>query len=110
MEARIRKMQWQTLIRETQIRRQLNLLVSRRDHRVKLSLLRDHLQHEIQSACWDIALEHCPSDGSLHEFHLSLRSAVEKTFQQTNLSRFECEGPPDWAQEFITENRLLNEI
>ena len=47
MEARIRKMQWQTLIRETQIRRQLNLLVSRRDHRVKLSLLRDYLQHEI---------------------------------------------------------------
>ena len=39
MEARIRKMQWQTLIRETQIRRQLNLLVSRRDHRVKLSYL-----------------------------------------------------------------------
>ena len=110
MEARVRKMQWQTLIRETQIRRQLNLLVSRRDHRVKLTLLRDHLQQEIQSACWDIALEHCPSDGRLHEFHLSLRSAVEKTFQQTDLSRFECEGPPDWAQEFISENGLLNEI
>ena len=95
MEARILKMHWQTLIRETQIRRQLNLLITRRDHRVKLSSLRDHLQDEIQSACWDIALGHCPADGLLHEFHLSLRSAVEKTFQHTDLSRFECEGPQE---------------
>jgi len=95
MEARILKMQLQTLIRETQIRRQLNLLITRRDHRVKLSSLRDHLQDEIQSACWDIALEHCPSYERLQEFHLSLRSAVEKTFQHTDLSRFECEGPQE---------------
>ena len=110
MEARILKMQWQTLIRETQIRRQLNLLITRRDHRVKLSSLRDHLQDEIQSACWDIALGHCPADGLLHEFHHSLRNAFEKTFQQIDLKRFECEGPPDWAQEFISQHGFLNEI
>mgnify|MGYP000185000835 CR=1 FL=1 len=48
--------------------------------------------------------------GLLHDFHQSLRSAVENAFRQIDLSRLESGGPPDWAWEFISEHGFLNEV